>query len=234
MTLAAGGLTQIAQIDEPLARVQAPARLHLEVRVPGGPCTNDWDIWVYPAKLDQKEPDNVTVTQDPNAALQQAQAGQRVLLLLNSQQVAGRTLGTFRPIFWNRITFPNSTVHTLGILCDPNHPAFRDFPTDSYSNWQWEDLLDRCKPMIVDSLPRELKPIVQPIDDWNDARKLAVLFEAKLGGGRLIVCSMDIWSDLATRPVARQLRASLLNYMASDRFSPAVSITPEQLRSLLR
>lgn len=228
------GLTHVGQIKVPLTAVHAPAKLSLEVQLKGTDYANDWDLWVYPARLDQKEPQNVVVTQDPNVALGQLRNGKRVLLLLDGQQVAGQTSGSFRPIFWNRITFPRNTVHTLGILCDPNHPAFGNFPTDFHSNWQWQDLLDHCKPMIVGSLPKELTPLVQPIDDWNDARKLAVLFEAKLGAGRLIVCSMDIWSDLATRPVARQLRASLLSYMASDRFNPAISITPDQLRGLLR
>jgi hypothetical protein len=232
--IALESLTRAGAISVPLKDVAAPTKLALDVSILGTHYANDWSVWVYPPKLDQKEADNVAVTQDPNAALRQLQNDKRVLLLLDSKQVAGQTLGTFRPIFWNRITFPKNTVHTLGILCDPNHPAFADFPTDFHSNWQWQDLLDRCKPMIVGSLPKELAPIVQPIDDWNDARKLAVLFEAKVGGGRLIICSMDIWSDLASRPVARQLRASLLKYMASERFNPAVSITPELFLSLVR
>jgi hypothetical protein len=232
--IAAEGLTQICQINTALKDVRAPSKLCLEVRILGTDYANSWDIWVYPAKPDQKEPGTVTIAQDPNTALQQLQAGKRVLLLAAGTQVVGQTSGSFRPIFWNRITFPGRPIHTLGILCDPNHPAFASFPTDFHSNWQWEDLLDRSKPMLVGSLPGELKPLVQPIDDWNDARKLAVLFEARLGTGRLLVCSMDISSDLATRPAARQLRASLLTYMASDRFNPTVPITPDQLRGILR
>ncbi len=232
--IAAEGLTQVCQLSVPLKNVPAPGKVTLELRLRGTDYVNSWDIWVYPARLTQTVPADVTIAQDPDSALQQVQAGKKVLLLASSTQVVGRTQGSFRPIFWNRITFPGRPIHTLGILCDPNHPVFNSFPTDYHSDWQWEDLLDRSKPMLVGSLPRELKPLVQPIDDWNDARKLAVLFEAKVGTGRLVVCSMDIASDLTTRPVARQLRASLLNYMASARFNPTVTITPDQLRGIVR
>ena len=32
---------------------------------------------------------------------------------------------------------------TLGILCDPRHPALANFPTEFNSNWQWWYLVSR-------------------------------------------------------------------------------------------
>jgi len=55
---------------------------------------------------------------------------------------------------------------------------------------------------------------------------------SRVGAGKLLVCSFDITSKLDERIVARQLRRSLLDYAASDKFQPAVAITPEQLRAL--
>ena len=49
-------------------------------------------------------------------------------------------------------------------------------------------------------------------------------------GGKLLVCSADLQRDLEHRPVARQLRRSLIDYMAGDRFQPKVALTVEQLR----
>ena len=45
------------------------------------------------------------------------------------------------PAFWNMRLF--NQVGTLGILCDPAHPAFDGFPTEAHSDWQWADLLGR-------------------------------------------------------------------------------------------
>lgn len=30
---------------------------------------------------------------------------------------------------------------TLGLLCDPKHPALNDFPNTGHGDWQWFDLL---------------------------------------------------------------------------------------------
>ena len=34
-------------------------------------------------------------------------------------------------------------IGTLGILCNPEHPALALFPTEGYSDWQWADILGR-------------------------------------------------------------------------------------------
>jgi hypothetical protein len=52
------------------------------------------------------------------------------------------------------------------------------------------------------------------IDTWFEARRLGLLYEAQVGDGRLVVCSMDLQSDLEHRPVARQMRYSLSQYLA--------------------
>jgi hypothetical protein len=91
----------------------------------------------------------------------------------------------------------------LGILCDPEHPLFARFPTDSHSNWQWWYLIQRSGAMIMDQLPPRLRPNVQVIDDWVTARRLGLLFEARVGRGKLMVCSIDLdpMSDPGRAPV---------------------------------
>jgi len=74
---------------------------------------------------------------------------------------------------------------------------------------------------------------VQPIDTWFEARRLALLFEARIGNGKVLVCSMDLQSDLDQRLVARQLRFSVLRYMQSAAFQPAWTIGARELAALL-
>jgi hypothetical protein len=88
--------------------------------------------------------------------------------------------------------------------------------------------------MVLDKFAPRLRPIVQVIDDWNTNRKLGLLFEAKLGRGKLLVCSIDLRSNLDQRPVAGQMLHSLLRYMDSNDFAPELSIDIEQIRSLLK
>ena len=56
---------------------------------------------------------------------------------------------------------------TLGILCDPGHPALAQFPTDFHSNWQWFHLLMNSRALILDPLPAGFRPVVQVIDNFE-------------------------------------------------------------------
>ena len=130
------------------------------------------------------------------------------------------------PVFWSPVHFPDQPG-TMGLLMDPKHAAFRDFPTDFYSNWQWWDLCKNSKTVILDNLT--VDPIVTVIDNFFKNRKLGNVFEARVGKGLLVFSSVDIHSDLEKRPVARQLKSSLLNYMNSSDFKPKSSITAEEV-----
>jgi hypothetical protein len=88
--------------------------------------------------------------------------------------------------------------------------------------------------MILDGLPKPLRPTVQGIDDWFTNRRLGLVFEARVGRGRLLVTSIDLERDLEANPVARQLRHSLLRYAASEGFAPKVEVSPGDLRSLVQ
>ena len=78
-------------------------------------------------------------------------------------------------------------------------------------------------------------PLIQPIDTWFEARRLGLLLEARVGSGKLVVCTMDLTSDLDQRPVARQFRSSLLHYLGSDGFDPGVDVGVEEiLRCVMR
>ncbi len=121
-----------------------------------------------------------------------------------------------------------------GVRGDPKHPAFAAFPTEEHSNWQWWYLVSRAGAMILDGLPQELRPTVQVIDDWFTNRRLGLVFEARVGKGRLLVTSIDLERDLDANVVARQMRYSLLRYAASDRFVPKVEVSPDAVRALMQ
>ena len=137
----------------------------------------------------------------------------------------------FSSIFWNTAWTDRQAPTTLGLLCDPKHPALADFPTDFHSNWQWWYLVYRAGALRLDLLPKEMEPIVRVIDDWTTARPLALILEAKLGAGALVTCGFDL-AD-ADDPVSRQLHDSLTSYMNGPHFAPKVEVTEDQVRALL-
>jgi hypothetical protein len=121
---------------------------------------------------------------------------------------------------------------TMGLLCDPAHPALAGFPTARHSDWQWFHVATNARPIILDETPATYRPIVQVIDNLARNHKLGLIFEARSGRGKLLVCACDL-SAMPDRPEARQLLASLLRYATSDGFQPAHELSPETLGKVL-
>jgi hypothetical protein len=233
--IARGKLSEVGALDVPLAAVDAPQKLRLVVSVKETPIENDWDVWVYPASDEQDEPDDVLIVNHLHEqAVSALNEGGKVVLMIPPRRVKSDAVIGFSTVFWNTAWTRNQPPHTLGILCDPAHPAFSAFPTEYHTNWQWWELIRHSSAMMLDDMPPDLRPIVQVIDTWFEARRLGLAFEARVGDGKLLVTSMDLQSDLANRAAARQMRQSLLGYVASDRFAPDTSLDLAALQALFR
>lgn len=206
-------------------------KMNLEVSV--GTFSNDWDFWIYPSKSPEPSTEGFTVARSLDEHVKAAlDAGGRVLLLPDTGSIRSNVPAGFSSIFWNTAWTSKQPPHTLGILCNPQHPALKGFATDYHSNWQWWELIVKSRAMVLDSLPRDLRPIVQVVDDWVTNRKLGLVLEAKVGKGRLLVCSIDLKTELDKRPAARQLLQSLQRYVADKEFAPRVSVSFSQLEQL--
>ena len=251
-TVPLGNGLRLGRIALDLHPLPAPARYRLVVgletapgagadpsRAAGPRFENDWDVWVYPPDVGTEVPPGVTVVHELDAsAVAALEAGGKVLWLVPPARVApdprrGPVALGFSSIFWNTAWTGRQAPHTLGILCDPKHPLLAGFPTDAHSNWQWWYLVTRAGAMILDALPHALRPAVQVIDDWFTNRRLGLVFEARVGRGRLLVCSVDLENDLAADPVRRQFRRSLLDYLAGPHFRPRTPVMLDQLRRLV-
>jgi hypothetical protein len=164
--------------------------------------------------------------------------GGKALLSLGKGRVSdtfGGNVGLgFSSIFWNTYLTVDQKPHTLGLLINPDHPALKSFPTESHSNWQWWDAVTRADAVQLDHFKTRPETIVRIIDDWFTNRDLALIFEAKVGNGKIIVSGTDLTTGLENRPEARQLSHSLLNYMQSDTFSPKINIGMDELRILCK
>jgi hypothetical protein len=232
-----GNCIPVDSISFPLKDISGAHKLTLKVSIDNTPYKNSWDFWVYPDKQ-EVDTGNVLITDKLDKYAQQVLKKGGSVLLLTCGKVAkdkGAEVAIgFSSIFWNTAWTNNQPPHTLGILCDPQHPVFKYFPTEYHSNWQWWDPVSHSQVMIIDDLPPELRPLIQPIDTWFENRRLALAFESKTDGGRLLVCSIDMKNMPDDRLVSRQLLASVLKYMNSLSFNPQVGLTLQQINSLLR
>ena len=226
---------KIGEINQSLLSIVKAQKLTLSVKLDS--FQNNWDIWVYPSFLPEIK-ENILVTQllDKNA-IEVLNKGGSVLLTLKKGSIKANKGGNiavgFSSVFWNTAWTQGQAPHTLGILCNSHHPALADFPTDYFSNWQWWDAISHCNAIIMSDFSPELKPIVRIIDTWFENRPLALIFEAKVGNGKIIICGTDLISDADKRPEAKQLLYSLKQYMTENSFNPHSTIEIGKLKALL-
>jgi hypothetical protein len=194
---------------------------------------NQYRFWVYPGEPSVSPPSGVVVTRALNQKARRAlAAGDRVLLLPTESALVRSVPGSFQSDFWCYPMFKKyNPPGTLGILCDPSHPALAGFPTEFHSDWQWWPIVRHGRAMILDDTPAAFRPVVQVIDNFDRNHKLALVFEAAVGEGRLLVCSGALLEQ-PDRPESRQLLHSLLSYAASESFCPRHSLELSDLQKI--
>ena len=215
-TIPLGKNIQLGKVQLDLAAYQQPTKLTLQVAINGQAC-NQWDFWVYPNDLnyDKIQCDSLFFadTLDAKALQVLADGGDVLLTAAGKIRYGNDVKHTYLPVFWNTSWFKMRPPHTTGAYIQSNHPVFDYFPTDDWQNLNWWELTNRAQVVNMAEFPADYQPIVQPIDTWHVSRKLGMLLEARVLNGRLLMTTMDITRNLDRRPVARQLRYSILRYM---------------------
>ena len=223
-----GSLAALGSIDCPLP--STTLALSLEVSIGGS--ANTWSLWTY-ATPQVTPSERLRVSRRlTDGDLSYVEAGGRLLLLPASADLPdGGVRGTFAPVFWNRLLMHSLPAETLGLLVDRGHPALADFPTEAHADWQWREIVEHARHLPLGDAA--VTPIVRAIDDWNTNRSLAMLFECRVGRGRVLVCSADLHDRLDARPAAAHLRACLTRYADGDAFEPAAHLDAAHLRAIL-
>ena len=236
-----GELAKVGTLKPAIASVRKAEKVTLALSIDGTPYRNDYSLWIYPAADKEVAPsEDICVTDDLDAHLKYLTEGGKVLWFPSKDKHKDQTVGgLFQTDYWNYRMFRTICENldrpvspgTLGILTDPGHPALADFPTEFHTNWQWFPIIKQSYPMILDRLSDDYRPIVQVIDNVERNHKLGLLFEFKVGNGKLLVCMSDL-KAVQDKPEARQFYRSILEYMESPAFAPSYSLSAKDLQDL--
>jgi len=241
MLVPTGTVTEVDLFSAGLSSIRTAQKLSVDLSVKGTSYRNSYDIWVYPAKVRATTPKRVVVARSfSRKTLAALEAGKRVLLIPWPGEVKRTVTSAFQTGFWSPMFRKEGRMSPLGretpgvqgILCDPKHPLFEAFPTEFHGNWQWWQLVKHCQPMILDDTPHAYRPVLQMIDGFDRNHKLGLICEARVGKGKLLICSIDL-PGLQAHPEARQLLASILGYMKSKAFDPAHELDPKVVRGIV-
>jgi beta-galactosidase len=187
-----------------LDSLPAPAAYKLVVGLEGVAVENDWNFWLYPDKTEPATPEGLLMTSDWKSAAQSLREGRTVLFTPDKDDIDPAKSPPMKkvPVFWNiqmTVRPPRNPVPRfdamLGLLCEADHPALSGFPTESFCDWQWTSIIDGVRSVNLTSAPHDLRPIVYSIDDWNRNWRLGVIFECRVGHGRLLVSAIPLDKD---------------------------------------
>ncbi len=236
-----GKLNMIGTINIPLKNLTVPDKLTLNLSVENTLYQNSYPLWVYPGSINIKNIEKIiTVSELNNDIITKLEHGAKVLFFPNAEKIKDHCInGLFTPDFWNYGMFKNISKMlnkpvspgTLGILTNPNHPLFNNFPTEFHTNWQWWSIIRNSHPLILNKTDKRYRPIVQIIDNPERNYKLGLIFEFKIKKGKLLVCMSDL-RKIQNRPEAVQLYRSIVNYMLSEDFNPSFSVDKSLLTKL--
>ena len=219
--IAPGEVGVVGEVSLPLAKEMAGRKFTLKFG------RNSWPFWVFSGE--PRESSRIIETSSFKEALAALKKGKRVLY---TGKTAKCGEARFKPVYWSTVHFKsaNAALATLGYSVKNGHPALRGFPTDDWADWQWYNLVEKGLNHGTAGLPAEFEPIVMPVPDLHYSTPMGMLFELKVGEGRLMVCGLNL-SD-GFRPETRAMKKSIVSYMESDAFAPAVSIGVDEFEKM--
>lgn len=241
------GLQALGSISAPLSQITQPSVCTLTLTVEGTAMKNTYELYIYPAEQPEPQLSAATIGEGENMAYLTGDFQQMTELLSQGKRVvylpkelSEKIEGFYCTDFWCYPMFRDIcewmkkpvAVGTMGLLVQNRHPALKQFPSHKYSTPQWYQLITHSDCAILDQVTaKSYRPIVQMVDNFERNHKLGILFEGKVGSGRLLVCTSRL-SEIADRPEVKQFAKSILDYAVSDEFDPQQELEPEKLKKI--
>ena len=200
---------------------------------------NEWRITVFPKAFREQDAEKLNplfIAHSVPEAQKLLKNGWRVLLLPGKLEEDKSVKGFYCTDFWNYHMFNSISVAmgrqvpvgTMGLCMDKEHPVAKAMFSDGYSTPQWYTPVTHCDLAILDGMPRGYRPIIQMIDNVDRNHRLGLLYEAKVDGGSLLICTVR-FDEKADDPVMNRLFKAIVDYGNSTEFAPKVPATWDML-----
>ena len=224
-----GEITQIYTIDFTLPNLNDAEIVKISARLSGREIdiNNLWEIYAYPKVLNLDESVGaasgftVVTDIDRETLCEKLRRGESVIIFgagpfpetktTFQLSIAGRTFG-----------------HLATVIAD--HPIMRNFPHKGYCSWQFAEMINDGNSIVLDYKNALHSPIIDIATTYKNARREALMFECRVGKGRLLVASLNFEES---NPAAMWLKKKIFDYAASDEFYPSLKLTESEFSAML-
>lgn len=243
-----GDVTPVGSISLPLSGIEQSTQLRLTLT--SGTYHNYYNLWVY-ANTDnnhslpfatQAKQQGILVADTLDSQVERALAkGSTVILTPSFHSIEHQSVGgLFTPDYWNYAMFKTISENnnkpvspgTLGMLMSTTHPLFSNFPTEGRSDWQWWSIALNSRPLILNTLSHDYRPLIQTVDNVERNHKLGILMEFRIGKGKVLLSTTNL-DAITSYPEGAAYANALLKYAISKDFAPQTTISTNELRTLL-
>ncbi len=225
--LKSGAISKICDLSFAMPKSEKPLSVKLNASLNGGntDVENEWELYAFPnvniaipsAKVQKANNLVIASEMDFDAMIKNLKVGKKVVIFGNGpfakintafqMALAGRTEG-----------------HLATVIND--HPLMEKFPHDGFCGWQFRNMLNEGYSAPLDNVDIDYEPIIEIASSYKYARRESVMFEYKVGEGKLFVCTLNLpETDMG----ARYLKSIILSYVMSDEFDPAIKVTAADL-----
>lgn len=211
----------------PIPAPSSPRRLLLIAEA--GKARNQWPVWVWP--LPPPPGSNVIVTPRLTPrVLRELTNGARVLLTDDRRTFPAQN-ASFKTAWWKGDARGDFVYGNRFA----KHKALAAFPNDGYGDLQAYELLDNARAMNLDEIPGQIEPIIRVLDTPETMRRMACLWEARAGRGKLLVSGLN----LSTKPnqgdpAAEWMYVLLTRYASGGDFRPRAELSANWLAGRIR
>jgi hypothetical protein len=230
-----GTLTALGNIKTDLPSFDTARELTLTVWMDQSNAKNSWRFWVFTkeSNTDEVAKSGIVIADQWNEKVKSAlRKGAKVLLLPSKESVTDPVDAEFFTVFWSK-SATSKSMGAMGLYLDSSHPSLSRFPTRSHADWQWYDLMTGSYSLNINRLPFGFQPIVHLIDFFKTNDRLAMVMEASVGKGQLVVCTLNLGTNSNRSPAQQQMLNSLMNYLSSKDFHPPGTLSFKQLDDVL-
>ncbi|MCL6604011.1 MAG: beta-glucuronidase [Paenibacillus sp.] len=232
---------EIGEIQVPMPNVESMNKITFSLEIEGMDVVKTYDLWVYPQQVSIDKTGIHLFNNLSEEAVALLENGESVVIIPNLDGLTNSIEGLYSTDFWCYPMFRSISesmnkevpVGTMGLLIDHQHPVFKHFPCEEHSTYPWWSIVSNSRSIILDDTPRDFRPIVQTIDNFERNHKLGLLFECTVAKGKALVFPCDV-EQITHTLEGRQLLSSIFSYVSSEDFKPTAEWSISQLHSYLK
>lgn len=219
-----GKVTRLCSFEKLLPEVESPCEMKLCVglQADGVSAENEWELYLFP-RVERLELGSVRVSDG---------FSERGLIEALEERKSVVSFGS-SPFLTTDMTFQMAKAGRTGgnlatVIND--HPVTHRLPHAGFCGWQFRVMMENTASVKFDSDDLPFDPIIEIVSSHKNIIRQAALFEFCALGGKMIVCSFRFEKN---DPGAMWLKKVILDYANSEEFRPKITLTRDQLDTLM-